>query len=250
MSLSWGLCRDVEEGKNGVAISRSLLTSCLAVLFAGGLAACASPAPPPRSVVADAPPEQEKVDTGPTSMESEIGGLNEEAMDQAFASLDVNHCIEQRGDTLGGELKLKMRIDRRGGARWVYLSKSTLGDRDAEKCVLDLVRAKSWPRPLGGEGLAEKEFTIDPRAEPATLDERRTLAQIAHARAEAGKCRRGVAGSFFATVYLEPDGHVLTAGVSVPSEKGEDVADCVVEAVRKVRFQRAPKAAKLSFEIR
>jgi len=227
-------------------MSRPLLTSCLAL----ALAACASPAPPPRTVLADAPPEPEKVDTGPTSMESEIGGLNEEAMDQAFASLDVDRCMEQRADTVGGKLKLKLRIDRRGGARWAYLSRSTLGDRGAEKCVLDLVRAKSWPRPLGGEGLAEKELSIDPRAEPTALDERRTLAQITRARAEAGKCRRGVPGSFFATVYLEPDGSVTSAGVSVPSEKGEDVADCVVEAVRKVRFQRAPKPVKLSFEIR
>lgn len=231
-------------------MSRSLLTSCLALTLAASALGCASAPPPPRAVVADRPPEPEKVDTGPTSMESEIGGLNEEAMDAAFASLDVNHCIEQRGETLGGELKLKMRIDRRGGTRWAYLSRSTLGDRDAEKCVLNLVRARSWPRPLGGEGIAEKEFTIDPRAEPTPLDEKRTLAQVAHARSEAGKCRRGVPGSFFATVYLQPDGTVTSAGVSVPSEKGEDVADCVVDAVRKVRFQRAPKPVKLSFEIR
>jgi hypothetical protein len=227
-------------------MSRSLVASCLAL----ALAACSTPAPPPRTVIADAPPVPEKVDTGPTTMESEIGGLNEEAMAKAFASLDVNHCIEEKGDTLGGELKLNVRIDRHGHARWAYLSGSTLGDRDAEKCVLALARAKSWPRPLGGEGLAENKFTVDPRAEPTPLDEKRTLVQVARARAEAGKCRRGVPGSFVATVYLEPDGTVTSAGVAVPNEKGEDVADCVVEAVRKVRFQKAPKAVKLSFEIR
>jgi hypothetical protein len=225
---------------------------CAILLCSVALAGCAA-APPPPPVIVEVAPIPEKVDTGPESMEAEIGGLNEEAMDQAFASLDVNRCIEQSGDkldTLGGELKLKLRIDRRGSARWAYLSRSTLGDRDAEKCVLDLVRAKSWPRPLGGEGLAEKDFVIDPRTEPATLEERRTLVQVAQARAEAGKCRRGVPGSFFATVYLQPDGRVVTAGVAVPSEKGEDVADCVVEALRKVRFRGAPKPAKLSFEIR
>jgi hypothetical protein len=229
--------------------------ACLALVvsLAGLAGAGCAAAPKPEPVVVDAAPVPEKIDTGPTSMESEIGGLNEEAMDAAFNSLDVTRCVEQHSvslDQLGGELKLKLRIDRRGSARWAYLSRSTLGDRDAEKCVLDLVKAKSWPRPLGGEGIAEKEFTIDPRAEPVALDERRSQAPIAHARAEAGKCRRGVPGSFFATVYLQPDGKVLAAGVSVPSERGEDVADCVVEAVRKVRFRGAPKPAKLSFEIR
>ena len=226
-----------------------------AILVAGialGVAACGA-APPPPPQVKDAPPVEEKVDTGPTSMESDIGGLNEEAMDQAFASLDVNGCVVPRVeqlDQLGGELKLKMRIDRKGSARWVYVSRSTLGDREAEKCVLDLVRAKSWPRPLGGEGLAEKDFVVDPRAEPVALDERRTMAQVAQARVDAGKCRKGIRGSFTATVYVRPDGRVAAAGVAVPNEKSEDVADCMVEAVRKVRFQGAPKPSKLSFEIR
>jgi len=237
---------------------RPLAFSCLALMVTGWgvspiLTGCAAAPPPAVPVIVAAAPEPEKVDTGPTTMESDIGGLNEEAMDKAFASLDIHSCIEQESDKLdqlGGELKLKMRIDKRGSARWVYLSHSTLGDRDAEKCLLDLVRARSWPRPLGGEGLAEKQFVIDPRAEPPSLDEHSTVVPIAKARAEAGKCKRGVPGSFFATVYVRADGHVVNAGVSVPNEKGEDVADCVVEALRKVRFKGAAKASKLSFEIR
>ena len=229
-------------------MARRILISCIAL----GAAACgAAPLPPP--VVQDAAPVEEKIDTGPTSMEAEIGGLNEEAMDLAFASLDVNGCVVPRGehlDQLGGELKLKVRIDRRGSARWAYLSRSTLGDRDAEKCVLDLVKAKAWPKPLGGDGLAEKDFVVDPRTESVALDERRTMAQVAQARVDAGKCRKGVRGSFVATVYVRPDGRVAAAGVAVPSEKGVDVADCMVEAVRKVRFRGAPKPSKLSFEIR
>jgi len=241
-----------DERKNGAAMGRPISLACCALVLAG----CTVAAPPPRAVIADAAPVPEKVDTGPTSMESEIGGLNEEAMDKAFASLDVNRCVAQSGDKLdqlGGELRLKMRIDRRGSARWAYLSRSTLGDRDAEKCVLDLVRARSWPRPLGGEGVAEKEFVVDPRTEPQALEERRTLVPIALARAEAGKCRHGVRGSFFATVYVRADGQVVTAGVAVPSEQGEDVADCMVEAVRKIRFRggsSSSRPTKLSFEIR
>jgi len=216
-------------------------------------AACQASTPTPEPVVVDQAPEPEKIDRGPTSMESEIGGLDEYAIDKAFASLDITHCIEPRAaelDQLGGELNIKLRIDRRGNARWAYLSRSTLGDREAEKCVLDLARAKSWPKPLSGEGLAEKEVTIDPRAEPVALDERNDRRPIAEARTEAGKCKKGIDGSFLATVYVEPDGTVATAGVSVPSEKGEDVADCMVEALRRVHFRGTETLAKLSFEIR
>ncbi len=228
---------------------RAILLSVLAL----AASACEASVPPPPPRIADAAPEQEKVDTGPSSMEAEIGGLDEYAMDKAFASLDVSGCIEPRAaelDQLGGEIHLKLRIDRRGSTRWAYLSRSTLGDREAEKCVLDLARAKSWPKPLSGEGLAEKDLVIDPRAEPLALDERKSRAPVAQARAEAAKCKRGVPGSFLATVYVQTDGRVATAGVSVPSEKGEDVADCVVDALRKLRFRGAPGPGKLSFEIR
>lgn len=216
------------------------------------LPACASAAPV--AIIRDAEPVPEKVDRGATSIESEIGGLNEEAMDRAFAALEVQRCLTEgssRLSAIGGQFKLRLRINREGGARWVYLSESTLGDRATEKCVLDLARARSWPRPLGGEGLAEKAFEIDAPAAPVMLEEKRMVADVARARAAAAKCRHGIVGSFFATVHVRPDGHVSAAGVAPPSERGEDVSDCVVDAIRKLRFRpSAPRAAKVSFEIR
>jgi hypothetical protein len=223
-----------------IAVAASLLPAC----------AAAKPAP----VIADAAPVTEKVDRGPTSMESEIGGLNEEAMDRAFASLEVQRCLSEGGarlSAIGGEFKLRLRITRDGGARWAYVSESTLGDRATEKCLLDLVRGRSWPKPLGGEGLAEKAFAIDAPTAPVLLEEKKMLPDVARARAAAAKCRHGIAGSFFATVHVRPDGHVSAAGVAPPNERGEDAVDCVVEALLKLRFSpSAPRAAKVSFEIR
>jgi len=234
---------------------RRALTGLFAVahlaIAAALLPACAS-APAP--ILRDAEPVHEKVDRGAASMESDIGGLNEEAMDRAFASLEVQRCLTEgssRLSAIGGKFKLRLRINRDGGARWAYLSESTLGDRATEKCVIDLARGKSWPRPLGGEGLADKAFEIDAPAAPVLLEEKRMLVDVARARAAAARCRRGVSGSFFATVHVRPDGRVTAAGVAPPSERGEDVADCVVDAIRKLRFRpSAPRAAKVSFEIR
>src|SRR3954470_3962116 len=107
------------------------------VVLASLLPACASGMPTP--VIHDAQPVPEKVDRGPTSMESEIGGLNEEAMDRAFASLEVQRCLTEgssRLSAIGGEFKLRLRIDREGSARWAYVSESTLGDRATEKCLI------------------------------------------------------------------------------------------------------------------
>jgi hypothetical protein len=228
-----------------------LAVAHLAVI-AALLPACAPALPPP--VIRDAEPVPVKVDRGATSMESEIGGLNEEAMDRAFASLEVQRCLTEgsaRLSAIGGEFKLRLRINRDGGARWAYVSESTLGDRATEKCLIDLVRDRSWPKPLGGEGLAEKSFAIDAPTAPVLLEEKRMIADVTRARAAASKCRHGIVGSFFATVHVRPDGHVSAAGVAPPSERGEDVADCVVEALRTIRFRpSAPRSAKVSFEIR
>lgn len=223
------------------------LFACLALL-----AGCAS-APPPRPAVLEDAPLPQKIDRGPTSMESEIGGLNEEAMDRAFASLAVDGCIQQGSaklGELGGAFKLNLRINREGSARWVYLSQTTLGDRDTEKCLMDLARAKNWPKPVGGEGLADKTYEIEPRAAPLVVDEKLVRRDVARARQEAAKCRRGVGGTFLATVHIRADGRVANAGIAVPSAKGEGVADCVVDAIRKLKF-RAPasKASKLTFEL-
>lgn len=227
---------------------QSLLSCCLVL----ALAACEE-TPEPKVAPAPPPPPPEKIDTGPTAMESEIGGLNDEAVEKAFSSLNLEGCVGrgvQKVEQLGGNLKLKIRIDRKGHARWVYLSESTLGDRDTEKCLLDLARAKTWPKPLGGEGMAEKNYEVEPRVKPFRMDEKRLVTPIARARSEAAKCRRGVTGSFSATVYLKPSGAVVAAGLAVPSDKGEAVADCMVEALRKVRFHAGmPKASKLSFAI-
>src|SRR5262245_50274399 len=108
-------------------------------------AACAKAPPPRRPVVAAPAPTTEAIDPGPTSMEAEIGGMNEDAMDDAFNALGspLQRCLEDglsRVNELGGHFKLSLRIDRQGSTKWVYLSESTLGDRETEKCVLDLAR--------------------------------------------------------------------------------------------------------------
>ncbi len=224
--------------------------SLLAVVALIGCAA----EPPPAAVTAGEPVAvPEKLDTLP-AMESEIGGLNEEAMDKAFASLgvDVQRCVESatKLDVLGGDIKLRLRIDRKGGTRWAYVSASTLGDRDVEKCILESARAKSWPLPVGGEGLAEKSYAVDPSKAPADLsEERRVRGDVARARAQAQKCKRGLHGQFTATAYLTPEGRVARAGVSLPNEKAEDAADCMVDALRKARFQRVGRESKVSFSI-
>jgi hypothetical protein len=166
----------------------------------------------------------------------------------------VMDCAEQgtaRVGALGGHVGIRLRIDKQGGVRWAYVTDSTLGDRETEKCVLDLARAKTWPRPLGGEGMAESSFDIDAKRTPIVWTDKQIGGAVATARRATTKCRKGIAGAFAATVYVRPDGRVLAAGVAPPSEKGEEAADCIVSAIRELRFRAGgAKTAKVSFQIR
>jgi hypothetical protein len=176
-------------------------------------------------------------------------------MRRAFQSLDrpIQECLEAatgRVSILGGRFHMKLRIDTEGKARWAYLSETTLGDREAERCVLTLVREKQWPKAVGGDGLAERSYEVDPRTEPKELDPKWVKPALAKARTEAWRCRKkGMRGKFRATAYLRADGRVLAAGVAPPNERGEDAADCVAEAIRKVRFGKPGRRSKLYFEI-
>lgn len=181
--------------------------------------------------------------------------MNEEAVNRAFNSLgaSIQACIEtgsERIKPLGGHVTIALRIDRDGGVKWAYLKESTLGDRETEKCVLDAARAKTWPKPLGGDGLAEKSFDLEPPTQPLPLEEERVKKPIALVRKESAKCRQGVPGTFIATAYIRTNGQVLAAGVAPPSEKGEAAADCLVDIIRRVKFASpGNRIAKLSFEV-
>jgi hypothetical protein len=197
----------------------------------------------------------EKREAESASTESEIGGMNEEAMDRAFQSLGsaVQECIAAgtgRIKGLGGAVTIALRVARDGTAKWAYIKTSTLGDRETEKCLLDAVRAKTWPKPVGGDGLAEKSFELAAEKEPIAIEEEREKKPLALVRKEAFKCRKGVRGTFTATVYVRTSGAVLTTSVTPPNEKGEDAADCMVEIIKKVKFiPGGNRTGKFSFEL-
>lgn len=230
-------------------VSASPFAILLTAILVGGCAA----APAPR--VADAQPVKQAVDPGPASIESEIGGMSDYDVERAVERFRpaLDGCFgdaSERNAALGGRLTLNLRVSKSGAVKHAYLSESTLGDRATEKCILDKAKARAWPKPLGGDGLIAQRFDIDARTVAIVLDEKRVQRQVSEARRTTSRCRRGIPGGFMATAYVKPDGRVLAAGVAVPNEHGEGAADCVVEAIRKVRFAGSPKVAKVSFELR
>lgn len=191
----------------------------------------------------------------PTQMESEIGGMNEDATVKAFERMGpaILDCVKQgtkRVKELGGTFVISVRIDREGTTKWAYLSESNLGDRATERCVLDLAKGHTWPKPVGGEGLANRTFQIDPETQPKELEPKRIKSALKYAVSSFAKCRKGTRGRFMATAYVRADGRVSTAGVAPPREDVEETADCFADAVKKMKFgSPGRRAAKVTFEV-
>jgi hypothetical protein len=216
---------------------RSLLAFSLLPLACGGGST-------PSSKVADDAPDVDGERRSGVSASSEIGGLNEEEVDAAFSSSvsGLQGCLDKgarRVEFLGGSVSFFLKIDTSGKIDHAHLERSTLGDRMTEKCMLDTLRGKDWPKPVGGDhGLARKSFDFDPPNDvraPADWSQEDAADGIKDVLEELTKCKDGK-GSFQATLYVGTEGNVLAAGVTPPDETGEGSVDCLVSVLEAAKF--------------
>jgi hypothetical protein len=162
-------------------------------------------------------------------------------------------CLEPRlaeVEFLGGDVRLSFRIRTDGSVAWVFPSQSTIGDRQAERCVLGIAARARFPRPRGGEAEFTWGFAFDPPDDvrpPLTWEAQRIGPALATGAPDLGG-RCGVRGARV-TAYVAPGGRVLTAGASAPDSDTVDTAlDCVIDAVRAlVMPDPGSYAAKVTF---
>jgi hypothetical protein len=217
----------------------SLVRLASTVLAIAACQACGGSEPPPRAPEKPTEPEEDK--PSGVSMSAEIGGLNEDKVDKTFQSAltDFQRCIDdgaKRVEFLGGSVSFFVQINTHGKVDGAHLEKSTIGDRETEKCMLDSLKGKRWPKPVGGEhGLARKSFDFDPPNDvraPTAWDGDRVSEGISKLSKKLSACKQGARGSFEATLYVGTDGSVMAAGVTPPDEAGESNVDCLVSTLK------------------
>ncbi len=228
----------------------SVLASACLVL------ACGEATPAPKTAD-DAPDTHEDRGSG-VAVSSEIGGLDEEKVNTAFESSlgGLQRCLQQgasRVELIGGSVSFFLKIDSSGRVDGSYLEKSTLGDRDTEKCMLDALRAKKWPKPVGGvHGLARKSFDFDAPNDvrpPADYDRDHLGKGLSKISDKLAACKE-TQGSYEATIYVATDGSVLAAGVTPPDEQGEGAVDCLVSTLKAATFPSPGSwPAKITFSL-
>ncbi len=183
-----------------------------------------------------------------TLSQSEIQGALEPRM------MKFSRCVQQRASSvewLSGKVELTFHIALDGSVASVFPSASSMGDRETERCLLEVAKNVRFPAPHGGEAdfswPLEVPLDSDVREpvvwDPAQFNE----VLLANAETALTTC----IGSFAITAYIDPDGHVVAAGASTPNLNDAEKLDCISAAIKAWTFPSPGSyAAKVSFNLR
>ena len=264
--------------------------SVLALLVTVAAMGCGGAPPPPPET-----PKQEddtaKRPSGPTpQVEQELGSIDQRAVERKFGALqnEFEKCHTQgrdRVEYLSGDVKIFMRVGKDGKVRYSYFEESTLGDRETEKCILDVLGRASWPQPQGGEAEVRNGFGWGPGGEraPTPWGPEKVIGALDEAKdvkRDVQKCKAGVKGDFIVTAYVENDdsapadekpaakpasggnkkhgkkagkehgGKFKSLGIVPPNKDGADKVDCIIDALKPLKLPTPGSyAAKVSFPI-
>ncbi len=189
------------------------------------------------------------------SFTQQVGGMNHEAVEKSFASLQkqVIRCLERgtsRIEGIGGTFTLDLRIAVNGDVRWVHLSSSNLGDRETERCILAAARGKSWPKPKGGEGEISHTYDVDSTVPVHVWEAKRLRTAMPEIRKQVWKCFGGARGRFETTLYIQQSGRVASAGVAPPRHQDDEKVDCLVDVLTGLSFGwQRQKMTKVTFTL-
>jgi hypothetical protein len=191
------------------------------------------------------------------NFDADVGALDQGKVNATLnrASGKLSDCFNdglKRVPFLGGNIKFALRINQEGVATVAYLKESNLGDHTTEACMLNALRAATWPAPVGGrEGLAEGGFGFDPSPDerpPVELEAAKLGKELPKAQTAIAKCRSSAgAGAITTTMYVGTDGKPMAIGVATADAKGETAASCIVDALKGMTFASPGSyAAKVS----
>lgn len=232
-------------------VAMAVLVGC------GGASEVPPPAVPQTETSAPAPA---RVKREAPQVSQELGEIDPKEVEATFAkwNASVHACHAQgikRLDYLAGDLRVFVRVGQDGRAKFAYFEEASIGDRDTEKCILQVLQRASWPKPKGGEAEVRKAFSFAPgdAREPTNWAPAKVEPSLTKAEEAIKKCRGTAGGAFSVTAYVEPDGKggkVVAAGVASPHASGEEQADCIVNAVKSMPMPSPGSyAAKVSFRL-
>jgi hypothetical protein len=168
---------------------------------------------------------------------------------------EFDTCIARNRRTVGwvsGALRFAFKVDASGAVLDARPVEATIGHRELEQCLTDAVSAVVFPKPAGR---AAAQFawsvTVDPASTPADpLDAARIEPVLRRQRRNiARSCELRRRERFVLTVYVAPNGKVISLGGFAQQARAADKVDCVLEAISDLRLPKVPRRSKVSFKL-
>ena len=229
------------------------------LVAASALVACGGGETPAPKSSDDAPSVERRNDGPSISASAEVGALDESKVTKAFRGAQgaLQKCLAagaQRNELEGGDIAFFLKIGSSGQVVHAHAEKSTLGDRETEKCMLSALKARDWPAPQGGDvGLARNSYGFDMPNDsrpPTDWGSDRVEETLAGISSEIASCKKGAKGESTATVYVDPEGAATSVGIASSDESGEKAADCLVDLLKGTKFPSPGSwPAKVTFSL-
>jgi hypothetical protein len=170
---------------------------------------------------------------------------------------------------LAGAVYFYLEVDASGAVVHAHMEKSDLGDRDISVCMLDVLRKKTWPAPVGGKlGKIQSNMTFSPQAgvnQPTAWEAHQVATAVGELAEPIEQCKAGVTGTFTATAYIgtlvrparegskdapSEVGKMMAVDVTPPSKEGAAAIDCLVKVLRSGTYPSPGQMpAKVTFSI-
>lgn len=188
---------------------------------------------------AGAPKLRERAEAVPMA-ESDVGAMDEYAVAQTMkaARQGLADCMERATESRGyleGDLTVVLHLAKGGRVLDVLPVRSTLGDRGAERCMLDHLAKQAWPGPVGGKvGTVRQEFGFAARGRAATTLPNGWLGTAGVKAVE--RLRSCGAGALAVTAYVDTNGKLLGAGATTDDPAVLPQLDCAAGALGDVEF--------------
>jgi TonB family protein len=190
--------------------------------------------PPTRTPIASQDGDEEDEEPDDVGVEGLLGRLDRGEIQPVIeASWDaVQRCYTSSVKKLryiGGVVELRFRVNRDGTVKHVHVARGVLGAWPVEKCVLDLARAMTFPKPRGGEAVFSFPIEFPARGRAVAMEEERVRGELEPQLAALSKCHEpGGAESeepvgnlpdrIDVTLYVGRGGVVTSAGFSTDGE--------------------------------
>jgi hypothetical protein len=167
------------------------------------------------------------------------GHMEKEAIERGVAphAGEMSRCYTTRVGRrrwLGGRVQLKWDIRADGTVTKVVLAESDLGAWPVEKCLLEVARAATFERPVGGDADFALPLEFSSKGIVDLWDDERAVKAVGDkqlAKLDACSKEEGPPDDVTLTVYVGPRGRAQSVGfASAASEVGDKWAECAEKA--------------------